>query len=116
MIPWVYALSSQGLTPPMHLDAHQFQEILLTAAQSFFAIALLMNLHLHKRQAIWLLLLFLGQFLSPLYEEPVAALLGLNPDPLRFHAIFSWAYLIFGLCTVVRDRKYLLLLLRGFRI
>ncbi|MCR5813205.1 MAG: sodium:calcium antiporter [Desulfovibrio sp.] len=115
MIPWVYALSSQGFTPPMNLDSHQFQEILLTAAQSFFAVALLMNLHLHKLQAVWLLLLFMGQFLAPLYEELVAQCLGLQPDPLRFHRLFSWAYLFFGICTVLRDRKYLLLLLRGFK-
>ena len=115
MIPWVYAFSSQGLTPPMNLDSHQYQEILLTAAQSFFAIALVINLHLHTRQAVWLLLLFMGQFLAPLYEGPVAQLLGLQPDPLRFHRLYSWAYLFFGTCTVLRDRKYLLLLIRGFK-
>ncbi len=113
MIPWVYAVSAKTLAVPMNLDAHQFQEILLTAAQSYFAISLILNLHLHKRQAIWLLLLFLGQLFSPLYEQGIEAVFALDHDPLRFHFLFTCLYLFFGTCVFIRDRKKLLLLPRG---
>ena len=66
MIPGCYALSSGSLTPGIPLDAHQLQEILLTAAQSIFAVALLLDLKLHVREASWLLLLFVAQLLAPL--------------------------------------------------
>ena len=52
MIPGVYAVSSGGLSPSINLDTHQFQEILLTAGQSIFAVALLLDLRLHVREAL----------------------------------------------------------------
>lgn len=76
MIPGVYAASSGGFSPSINLDTHQFQEILLTAGQSLFAVALLLDLRLHVREAIWLLLLFSLQLLSPLYDVQLETMLG----------------------------------------
>ena len=59
MIPGVYAVSSGG-TAPINLDPHQFQEIFLTAAQSIFAVALLLDLRLGLREAAALLVFFLA--------------------------------------------------------
>ena len=85
LIPGVYAVSSGGLSPSINLDTHQFQEILLTAGQSIFAVALLLDLRLHVREAFWLLVLFAAQLLSPLYDAQLEAMLGLAHDPLRLH-------------------------------
>lgn len=89
MIPGVYAVSSGGLSPSINLDTHQFQEILLTAGQSIFAVALLLDLRLHVREAFWLLVLFAAQLLSPLYDAQLEAMLGLAHDPLRLHYFYA---------------------------
>lgn len=116
MIPGAYALSSGALEPPIQLDAHQLQELLLTAAQSLFAVALLLNLHLGKREAFWLLLLFLGQFCSPLYDAPLEAMLGLAHDPLRVHDVFAWTYLLLSALILLRHPQLVWQLRLGFKI
>ena len=47
------------------LDARQTEEVLLTAAQSAFAVALLVSLSLSRWEAIFLFGLFIVQFLIP---------------------------------------------------
>jgi cation:H+ antiporter len=60
-IPLVYTISRGGIHA-MELDGRQVEEVLLTAAQSLFAIAILANLTINKFEAIGLLVLFGAQF------------------------------------------------------
>ncbi|WP_231727871.1 sodium:calcium antiporter [Haloferax profundi] len=57
----VYSLSL-GYYGPLPLDSHQAGEIWLTAAQSYFAIAILISLTISVREALVLLGLFFAQF------------------------------------------------------
>jgi len=63
-IPIVYSLSV-GHMAAIPLDTEQVHEILLTAAQTFFGIASLINLRFEMREAAILLGLFLVQFFVP---------------------------------------------------
>ena len=54
-----------GFLNPLHLDARQKEEVLLTAAQSLFAVAVIANLSISRWEAVGLLVLFLGQFGFP---------------------------------------------------
>ena len=60
-IPLVYAVAHRGFGP-MSLDGRQVEEVLLTAAQSVFAIAVLANLSIGRGEALMLLVPFLAQF------------------------------------------------------
>ncbi len=60
-IPLVYAIAHQGVSP-MSLDTRQVEEVLLTAAQSVFAVAVLANLSIGRGEAMVLLVTFLAQF------------------------------------------------------
>lgn len=103
MIPGVYAVSSGALYPPINLDSHQLTEILLTAAQSIFAVVLLANLRLGLCEAAALLGLFVLQLLSPLYETQLAHLLNLTPDPLRMHNFFAMVYFALAAILLLRN-------------
>ena len=116
MIPGVYAVSSGGLTPAINLDTHQFQEILLTAGQSLFAVALLLDLRLHVREAIWLLLLFSLQLLSPLYDVQLEAALGQPHDPLRLHLFYAKVYLVLAAVLLIKNWRQAWDLRKGFKI
>ncbi|MGH3975469.1 MAG: sodium/calcium exchanger protein [Pseudonocardiaceae bacterium] len=61
-IPVVFALSA-GTTDGLPIDNHQRLELLLTAAQSLFAVAILVNLSLTVYGAVALLSLFSVQFI-----------------------------------------------------
>ncbi len=116
MIPGVYAASFGSLSPSINLDTHQFQEILLTAGQSLFAVALLVDLRLQVREAVWLLVLFAAQLLSPLYDVQLEALLGLVHDPLRLHYFFAQVYLVLAAVLLLRNWRGLLRLREGFKV
>ncbi len=116
MIPGVYAVSSGSASQPINLDAHQFQEILLTAAQSIFAVALITNLKLNSKEAWILLVLFLAQLLSPLYDAQLEAVFNLPHDPLRLHDYYAWLYLALALVTLIWRRHYVVRLFQGFKI
>ena len=60
-LPIVFAISS-GSLHGLPLDAIQREELFLTAAQSFFAIAILVNLRMSLREAGFLFGLFWAQF------------------------------------------------------
>lgn len=62
LLPFVFDLS-HGSLAPMPLDARQVEEIALTAAQSLFGIALLMNFEFTLTEALALLILFTAQIL-----------------------------------------------------
>ncbi|MBP7148330.1 MAG: sodium:calcium antiporter [Acidobacteria bacterium] len=108
MVPIAYGLGlvvhGQHLAA-MPLDARQLGEVLLTSAQSFFAVMIVLNRRFELKEAIWLLTLFLAQFgLSIAIEEGV--------DPARHDAlfaieksIFSVAYIVLGTIELVRYRR-----------
>ncbi|MGH3938959.1 MAG: sodium:proton exchanger, partial [Pseudonocardiaceae bacterium] len=62
-IPLVFALSATT-TDGLPLDTHQRFELLITAAQSLFAVSILVNLGLTASGALTLFLLFSAQFLA----------------------------------------------------
>lgn len=64
MLPLAYAISGGSLAP-MHLDERQAHEILLTAAQSLFAIVLLANQSFGLWEGVMLFSLFLVQLCFP---------------------------------------------------
>lgn len=63
-LPLVYSISL-GQPGALHLDHRQVEEILLTAAQSLFAVAVLSNMRLSIAEATALFVLFAGQLFSP---------------------------------------------------
>lgn len=66
MLPLVYSISA-GAPGAMHLDERQVEELLLTSAQSVFAITILADLRFSLRDALTLLVLFVValSFTSP---------------------------------------------------
>jgi cation:H+ antiporter len=88
--------------------ARQREEVLLTAAQSIFAVATLCNLTLSLREAGFLFALFWAQFLTGAFA----------PD--HFHSLqllfFSGVYLMLAARLVLKDRRGLPSLVKdGFR-
>ncbi|HEY7061328.1 MAG TPA: hypothetical protein VII06_07615 [Chloroflexota bacterium] len=63
-LPLAYSVAS-GAPRALPLDAHQSEEVLLTAAQSLLAFVVLMDLRLTGRDALLLFGLFAVQFLVP---------------------------------------------------
>ena len=86
MLPIVYAVSS-GRLAPMPMDSRQVEEMLLTAAQSLFAVAVLANLSFSVGEALMIFTLFATQLLIP--------------DP-RFRYYYSFFYIVLavGLVTL----------------
>ena len=99
-IPLFYSLARGGLHP-FPLDARQHEEFFLTAAQSLFAVALLLRLRLHLLGAAALFGLFAIQFtlafLNQADERATIAVL----------TTLGWVYVAFAIVLVVRDRKLL---------
>ena len=83
------------------LDGRQVEEVLLTAAQSLFAVAVLINLSLGRREAGALLGLFLIQFLIPISEVRLA---------------IAGIYLVLAAVLMVRERRDLRQLIRWARM
>jgi len=90
MLPVVYSLSA-GQIAPMQMDDRQIEELLLTAAQSLFAVAVLANLSFSLGEALMLFVLFATQLLIP--------------DP-RFRYYFSFLYVVLAVGYVVPRREY----------
>jgi len=88
MLPLCYAVSS-GSVHAMVLDHRQLQEVLLTVAQSAFAIVVLAKMDYTLPAALALMVLFLGQLFVP-----------------HLHFVFSVIYLVLavGLLLVQRER------------
>jgi cation:H+ antiporter len=106
-LPIVFAISS-GSLHGLPIDAVQREELFLTAAQSFFAIAVLVNLRMSLREAGILFGLFWGQFV-------LGALV-----PESWHDIeriaFGILYLVLGVRLLVGERARLRPLFHdGFR-
>lgn len=115
MIPGVYAVSSGSLESPIPLDAFQLHEIFLTAGQSLFAVALLLDMRLSLREAWILLTLFAAQLASPLYESALAHVLGASGAQLHLQLFYANVYLIFAALLLLAQYKKVLRLRSGFR-
>jgi cation:H+ antiporter len=106
-LPIVFAFAS-GTLHGLPIASLQRQELFLTAAQSLFAVALLLSLSLSVREAIALLVLFWAQFvLGAVVPESLHALERIGVGCL---------YIVLGLVVLVRNRSSVGPLLRdGFR-
>lgn len=95
-LPIVFAISSASLHG-LPISSVQREELFLTAAQSFFAVAILSNLSLSLREAGYLFGLFWAQFI-------VGALV-----PESMHAAerigVGILYLLLGAAFILRDRR-----------
>ena len=93
MIPGVFAVSHGSLDHPLPMGHFQMQEILLTAAQSLMAVALLASLRISIGGACLLFALFAGQLMLP---ELVPQLpdLGLGLTPELIHPMFTAIYVV----------------------
>lgn len=102
-LPIVFAISSSSLHG-LPIDSLQREELFLTAAQSVFAVAVLVNRSIGVREALMLLGLFLGQFV----------LGGLLPEELRSleRVGIGVLYLVLAAGILVRQRRFLGPLLR----
>jgi cation:H+ antiporter len=105
-LPVVFAIASSSLHG-LPIDATQREELLLTAAQSAFAVMILANLSISIREALALFGLFWAQFL-------IGAVV-----PSSVHGteriVMSVVYLVLAAGLVVRDRRRLPALIRdGF--
>ncbi len=106
-LPIVFAISSASLHG-LPIETRQREELFLTAAQSFFALAVLSNLSMSVREA-WLLFgMFWAQFIVG----------GLLPEDLHVVSRIGVGavYLVAGVWILVRDRERIRRLFRdGFR-
>ena len=106
-LPIVFAIASGGISG-LPIDAHQREELLLTAAQSFFALAVIVSLSITTREALMLFSLFWAQFI-------IGAVV---PDSMGGieRIIVAIAYLALGIVLFLRQRHTIRPLLRdGFR-
>jgi cation:H+ antiporter len=112
VVVYSIALGQYGVLP---FDIEQSWEIWLTAAQSFFALAILINFWISMREAVLLFVLFLSQVLleftflklwAPAIAEPKITLL----------TVYTAIYIVLGLYLFVRRRRHLryVLQLAGF--
>jgi cation:H+ antiporter len=106
-LPIVFAIAAGGLHG-LPVDAHQREELFLTAAQSFFAVAVLVTLSISVREAWMLFLLFWAQFLIG----------GLVPESVGGieRILVGAAYLVLGIVIFARQRDLIRPLIRdGFK-
>lgn len=104
-LPLVYAISS-GSLQPLPLDSREVEELYLTAAQSAFAVAVLVSLSLGGREAILLLAVFAVQFILSAVEVPLPfTILGestLTSSDVRWTA--GTIYLVMAVYTLWKER------------
>jgi cation:H+ antiporter len=94
----------------LQFDLKQAGEIWLTAAQSFFAIALLINFELSMREAVVLLVLFLTQVGSEFLI--IRGILELGVSDFQLLMVFTGIYLVSGSSLLVWRRRALYRLVR----
>ncbi|GAB3319214.1 sodium:calcium antiporter [Haloplanus salinarum] len=96
------ALGQYGALP---FDQKQSGEIWLTAAQSFFAISLLINFEISVREAVVLLVLFLSQVLSEFLL--IRGVLVIPISDYELLLVFTGIYLVLGTGLFVARRRAL---------
>ncbi len=106
-LPIVFALAYGGLHG-LPIDAHQREELFLTAAQSFFALGVLATLSISTREALLLFSLFWAQFV-------IGAAVPESAGGIEL-VIVGIVYLVLGVWILVGERRLVRPLLRdGFR-
>ncbi|HEV7452204.1 MAG TPA: sodium:proton exchanger [Pseudonocardiaceae bacterium] len=103
-IPVVFALSS-GTTDGLPIDHQQRLELLLTAAQSLFAVAILVNLSLTVSGAVTLLSLFSVQFVVSITAPPSVCQVVI--------IVLSAVYVALAIGQMVRRRRETVQLIRN---
>lgn len=116
MIPGVYGLSSGSFATPIPMGGYQMNEILLTAAQSLLAVALLVRLRLDPGGALLLSGLFVGQFLAPGALALISHLLPFKVGPDSVHFIFSSGYVLTAAYFLLKNRVAVAELRHGLTI
>ena len=99
-LPVAFSISGETLGG-LPLDGRQTEEVLLTAAQSLFAVMVLVNLSLGRYEAGALLGLFLIQFLIPISEVRL---------------VIAGVYIVLAVVLMVRERRELRQLLGWARM
>ena len=102
-LPIVFAIASGGISG-LPIDAHQREELLLTAAQSFFALAVIVSLSISTREALMLFTLFWAQFI-------IGAALPASVGGME-RIIVAVAYIVLGIGIFARSRHLIRPLLR----
>lgn len=101
-IPLVFNIASYVIGKPvpigLPLDRVQREDLLLTSAQSVFAVAVLLGLHLSLIEASMLFVLFMVQFLIP-----------------QTHLLITASYLILSAIFIFRNRTQIAAVIRGVR-
>ncbi len=106
-LPIVFTIAAGGLYG-LPVDAHQREELFLTAAQSFFALAVLATLSISLREAWLLFVLFWAQFI-------IGAIVPESLQGVERIAVGA-AYMVLGLVIFARERELIRPLIRdGFR-
>ncbi|WP_227379845.1 sodium/calcium exchanger protein [Haladaptatus halobius] len=100
----VYSISA-GVIGTLPFDQKQAAEIWITAAQSFFAIAILTNFEISTREAVALLVLFVTQVLAEfyviqIYAEPTAT----NISMTILYA-YTGVYIVLGIGLFITRRE-----------
>ena len=99
-IPLFFSLARGGLHP-FPLDDRQHEEFFLTAAQSVFAVALLLRLRLTLAGAAALFGLFTVQFMLAVINQHD------EPATIATLTALAWFYLAATVVLVARDRRAL---------
>jgi cation:H+ antiporter len=116
MIPGVYGISSGSFKTPIPMGDFQMGEILLTAAQSLLAVALLVRMRLDLKGALLLFGLFAGQFLAPGILEPLSRHWPVIAGPEKVQATFSVLYLLLAVFFLLRSPAGVMALREGLRV
>ncbi|MEJ7745419.1 MAG: sodium:proton exchanger [Luteimonas sp.] len=104
-LPLVYSLGAGSLIA-LPLDARQDEEFFLTAAQSLFAVALLLRLRFSLPSAVILLVLFLAQLgIGFVFQHDEARTIQLLTG-------FAWLYMVLAVALVIANRARFIAYLR----
>lgn len=100
----VYSIAA-GAIGTLPFDQKQAAEIWITAAQSFFAIAILTNFEISTREAIGLLVLFISQVLAEFYViqtyvEPAATTIS-----IQILYAYTAVYVVLGIGLLIKRRE-----------
>jgi cation:H+ antiporter len=88
-LPIAFSISGGSLSP-MEIDSRQAEEVFLTAAQSIFAVAVLINLRFSAREAALIFVLFSTQLVLPFSEVRLG---------------FGVLYIVLALVWFLRERR-----------
>lgn len=89
MLPLAFSISAMNISH-LPLDFRQTEEVLLTAAQSLFALSIIINYKVSMLEAMLLLILFFTQLFFT------------NPS-IRY--VYSGIYIVLGIILIIKDGK-----------